>query len=53
MDDLFTNGFERIVIPGTGHFPHLEQPKTVADHIVDFLNGHPASHPELEGLTES
>jgi pimeloyl-ACP methyl ester carboxylesterase len=19
MDDLFTNGFERIVIPGTGH----------------------------------
>ncbi|SEE79857.1 Pimeloyl-ACP methyl ester carboxylesterase [Streptomyces sp. 3213] len=39
MDDLFTNGFERIVIPGAGHFPHLEQPKTVADHIVGFLNG--------------
>ncbi|MBD9726521.1 alpha/beta hydrolase [Streptomyces caniscabiei] len=34
MDDLFTNGFERIVIPGVGHFPHLEQPKTVADHIL-------------------
>lgn len=38
MDDLFTNGFERVVIPGAGHFPHLEQPKTVADHILDFLN---------------
>ncbi|MEV5493727.1 alpha/beta hydrolase [Streptomyces bobili] len=38
MDDLFTNGFERIVIPGAGHFPHPEQPKTVADHILDFLN---------------
>ncbi|KUL37294.1 alpha/beta fold hydrolase [Streptomyces regalis] len=39
MADLFTNGFERIVIPGAGHFPHLEQPKTVADHILGFLNG--------------
>ncbi|MDX2600334.1 alpha/beta hydrolase [Streptomyces caniscabiei] len=38
MDDLFTNGFERIVVPGAGHFPHLEQPKTVADHILGFLN---------------
>ncbi|MCX5521846.1 alpha/beta hydrolase [Streptomyces bobili] len=24
--------------PGAGHFPHVEQPKTVADHILDFLN---------------
>ncbi|KUL36369.1 alpha/beta fold hydrolase [Streptomyces regalis] len=38
MDDLFTNVFERIVIPGAGHFPHVEQPKTVADHILGFLN---------------
>ncbi|MET9792074.1 MULTISPECIES: alpha/beta fold hydrolase [Streptomyces] len=38
MDDLLTNGFERIVIPGARHFPHLEQHKTVADHILDFLN---------------
>ncbi|KAK1185902.1 alpha/beta hydrolase [Streptomyces sp. NBS 14/10] len=38
MDDLFTNGLERIVIPGAGHFLHLEQPKTVADHILGFLN---------------
>ncbi|MFJ9988512.1 MULTISPECIES: alpha/beta fold hydrolase [Streptomyces] len=38
MDDLFTNGFERIVIPGAGHFLHLEQPKTIADHILGLLN---------------
>jgi pimeloyl-ACP methyl ester carboxylesterase len=25
-------------IPGAGHFLHLEQPKTVADHILGFLN---------------
>jgi hypothetical protein len=24
-----------------GHFLHLEQPKTVADHILGFLNGCP------------
>jgi len=38
MDDLFTNGLERIVIPGAGHFLHLEQPNRVADHILGFLN---------------
>ncbi|MFI5624756.1 alpha/beta fold hydrolase [Nocardioides sp. NPDC051685] len=38
MDDVFTNGLERIVVPGAGHFLHLEQPKTVADHILGFLN---------------
>jgi pimeloyl-ACP methyl ester carboxylesterase len=38
MDDLFTNGLERIVIPGAGHFLHLDQPKTVADHILGLLN---------------
>ncbi|MFJ8046631.1 alpha/beta fold hydrolase [Streptomyces luteogriseus] len=52
-DDLFTNGLERVVIPGAGHFLHLEQPKTVADHILGFLNSRPPSdHPELERLTE-
>jgi hypothetical protein len=30
-----------------------QQPKTVADHILGFLNGcPPCNHPELEGLTE-
>ncbi|MFI9847814.1 alpha/beta fold hydrolase [Nonomuraea sp. NPDC051941] len=38
MDTLFKNGFERIVVPRAGHFLHLEQPKTVADHILGFLN---------------
>ncbi|GGK97244.1 hypothetical protein GCM10010094_67550 [Streptomyces flaveus] len=38
MDAQFTNGFERIVVPGAGHFLHLEQPKTVSDHILGFLN---------------
>ena len=28
----------REVVPGLGHFLHLEQPKTVADHILGFLN---------------
>ncbi|MDX2606717.1 hypothetical protein PV379_32320 [Streptomyces caniscabiei] len=42
MDDLFTNGFERVVIPRAGDFPHVEQTKTVADHIVGFLNGWPS-----------
>ncbi|MER5539590.1 alpha/beta fold hydrolase [Streptomyces mirabilis] len=38
MDAVFKNGFERIVVPDAGHFLHLEQPKTVADHILGFLN---------------
>ncbi|MFJ9909557.1 hypothetical protein ACIRVK_43270 [Streptomyces sp. NPDC101152] len=24
--------------PGARHFPHLEQPQTVADHFLGFLN---------------
>ncbi|MDX3233525.1 alpha/beta hydrolase [Streptomyces sp. ME19-01-6] len=38
MNAVFKNGFERIVVPRAGHFLHLEQPKTVADHILSFLN---------------
>ncbi len=41
MDDLFTNGFERIAIPGVGHFPH---------GLPGQLT--PSNHPALEGLTE-
>jgi hypothetical protein len=38
MDAMFKNGFERTVVPRAGHFLHLKQPKTVADHILGFLN---------------
>jgi pimeloyl-ACP methyl ester carboxylesterase len=38
MDAVFKNGFERIIVPNAGHFLHLEQPVTVASHILDFLN---------------
>ncbi|MFE1880291.1 alpha/beta fold hydrolase [Streptomyces diastatochromogenes] len=38
MDALFQNGLERFVVPRAGHFLHLEQPRTVADHILRFLN---------------
>ena len=37
MDDLFHNGLQKVVIPGTGHFLHLEQPEVVNRHIVAFL----------------
>ena len=37
MEAVFKNGLQRIVIPGVGHFLHLEQPDEVADHIVRFL----------------
>ncbi|WP_231976176.1 alpha/beta fold hydrolase [Streptomyces sp. 3214.6] len=38
LDALFVNGYRRIVVPGAGHFLHLEQPRTVAGHIVSFLD---------------
>lgn len=37
MDALFPNGVEREVIPGVGHFLHLEQPDAVGARIVQFL----------------
>jgi len=37
MEAVFKNGLQRIVIPGVGHFLHLEQPDEVAGHIVRFL----------------
>jgi pimeloyl-ACP methyl ester carboxylesterase len=37
MEAVFKNGLQRIVMPGVGHFLHLEQPDEVADHIVRFL----------------
>jgi pimeloyl-ACP methyl ester carboxylesterase len=37
MEAVFKNGLQRIVLPGVGHFLHLEQPEEVAGRIVDFL----------------
>lgn len=37
MDHLFTNKLEKVVIEGTGHFMHLEQPETVNSKIIEFL----------------
>jgi pimeloyl-ACP methyl ester carboxylesterase len=37
MDDLFVNGLEKVILPGTGHFVHLERPAEVNRRIVAFL----------------
>jgi pimeloyl-ACP methyl ester carboxylesterase len=37
MDDLFTAGLEKVVLPGAGHFVHLERPDEVNRRIVAFL----------------
>jgi pimeloyl-ACP methyl ester carboxylesterase len=37
MDDLFTQGLEKVVFPGAGHFVHLERPAEVNRRIVEFL----------------
>lgn len=37
MEAMFTHGLERVVVPGVGHFLHLEQPDTVLNHILRFL----------------
>jgi pimeloyl-ACP methyl ester carboxylesterase len=37
MDQFFTKGVEKVVLPGTGHFVHLERPVEVNAKIVEFL----------------
>jgi pimeloyl-ACP methyl ester carboxylesterase len=37
MDKHFAAGLEKIVIPGTGHFIHLERPDEVNRKIVEFF----------------
>jgi len=37
MDDLFAQGVEKVILPGTGHFLHLERPEEVNQRIVAFL----------------
>jgi pimeloyl-ACP methyl ester carboxylesterase len=36
VERFYKAGYERIEIPGVGHFPHREQPITVADLILRF-----------------
>jgi pimeloyl-ACP methyl ester carboxylesterase len=37
MDDLFPKGLEKVVVPGAGHFVHIERPGEVNRRIVDFF----------------
>ncbi|MGH8005805.1 MAG: alpha/beta fold hydrolase [Candidatus Binatia bacterium] len=37
MDELFAAGVEKMILPGTGHFLHLERPAEVNAKIIEFL----------------
>jgi pimeloyl-ACP methyl ester carboxylesterase len=37
MAQYFTNGLRRVVVPGAGHFLHLEKPERVAQEILAFI----------------
>src|SRR5499426_2001085 len=37
MDDLFLEGLEKVIVPGTGHFVHVERPDEVNRQIVAFF----------------
>ena len=39
MGRHFTNGYRRILVDGVGHFPQRENPKLVADEILQHLGG--------------
>jgi pimeloyl-ACP methyl ester carboxylesterase len=39
-DRYFTAGYERLLLPGVGHFPHREAPNTVAAAILKHLEKH-------------
>jgi pimeloyl-ACP methyl ester carboxylesterase len=38
MDHLFLQGLEKVILPGTGHFVHLERPQEVNARLVAFLS---------------
>lgn len=38
MDHLFTGPLEKVIIEGTGHFMHLEQPERINRKIIEFLS---------------
>lgn len=37
MDDLFAKGLDKVVLPGAGHFVHIERPREVNRRIVEFV----------------
>ena len=37
MDQYFSAGLEKVVLPGAGHFVHLERPDQVNPKIVEFF----------------
>ena len=39
MGDMFGAGLKKVLLPGTGHFLHLERPAEVNTHIIGFLKG--------------
>lgn len=39
LEPLFPQGLELEIVPGTGHFLHLEDPETVNRRVVEFLTG--------------
>jgi pimeloyl-ACP methyl ester carboxylesterase len=38
-DDLFTGPYERVMVPGAGHFLHREQPDAVNDALLRWFAG--------------
>jgi pimeloyl-ACP methyl ester carboxylesterase len=44
MDQFFAAGLEKVVLPGTGHFLHLERPAEVNAKIVEFLRKEEQQH---------
>ena len=37
QEAAFTGGYERLLIPRVGHFPHRENPSTVAKALLKHL----------------
>ena len=37
MDHLFSGQLTKVIIPGAGHFVHLEEPEQTARLVLDFL----------------
>ena len=37
---FFTAPYKRILLKGSGHFPHREDPKTIASHLSHLIRQH-------------